>query len=339
VGLCLLYLFFAAHQFKTADLWYPTVNPLLLQAPLAFFAAVVWNYHDVNKERQNIKRALGYHLPKEVVDQIAKDVIHIEAESHVVYGICLFADMERYTALSERLSPAELGHLMNRYYESIFKPVKEQKGYISGVIGDAMLAVWATTSAEASLRKNACQAAIEIKKELTLFNQSSSAPNLRTRIGIHCGQILLGHIGALDHYEYTPIGDIVNTAARIETLNKYLGTGTLVSDDIISQVDGFLNREIGTFKVVGKIKPVGIHELIGYKDEFDDLKRQLCAAFSEAREAFKRRSWAEASQKFHQIIEQFGVDGPSGFYIKLCEQYQNNPPGESWNGVIRMEKK
>jgi adenylate cyclase len=313
--------------------------PVLLQVPLAFFGAVVWNYQDVNKERQNIKRSLGYHLPKEVVDQIAKDVVHIETESQVVYGICLFADMERYTALSERLSPMDLGHLMNRYYESIFKPVKEQKGYISGVIGDAMLAVWATTSAEGSLRKNACRAAVEIKNELNLFNRSSNAPRLRTRIGIHCGQILLGHIGALDHYEYTPIGDIVNTAARIETLNKSLGTGTLVSDEIISQVDGFLSREIGTFKVVGKIKPVGIHELIGYTDECDDLKRQACAAFAEAREAFKHRSWEEASQKFHQVIDRFGADGPSAFYIKLCEQYQNNPPSESWNGVIRMEKK
>ena len=339
IGLSLLYLAFSTYQFKTGDTWYPTVIPLLLQAPLAFFAAVVWNYVDVNKERQNIKKALGYHLPKEVVDQIAKDVVQIETESQVVYGICLFTDVEQYTALSEKLSPAELGRLMNRYYESIFKPVKEQKGYISGVIGDAMLAIWATTSSEASLKKHACLAAIEIRKELNLFNQSSDAPNLKTRIGVHCGQILLGHIGALDHYEYTPMGDIVNTAARIEGLNKYLGTGTLVSDEIIGQVNGFLSREMGTFKVAGKVKPISVHELIGHRDECGDKRRQTCAAFAEAREAFKRQSWAEAGQKFHQIIDRFGEDGPSQFYIKLCEHYQNSPPGQSWDGVIQIEKK
>ena len=114
----------------------------------------------------------------------------------------------------------ELGRLMNRYYETIFKPVQEQRGYVSGVIGDAMLAIWASTSSEADLREKACAAALDIKKELKLFNQSSDAPTLKTRIGVHCGQILLGHIGALEHYEYTPMGDIVNTASRIEGLNK-----------------------------------------------------------------------------------------------------------------------
>ncbi len=105
---------------------------------------------------------------------------------------------------------------MNRYYETMFKPVKTNGGYVSGVIGDSMLALWATTSSEATAKEKACSAAIDIKKELKLFYESSEFPNLKTRIGLHCGQILLGHIGALDHYEYTPMGDIVNTASRIE---------------------------------------------------------------------------------------------------------------------------
>jgi adenylate cyclase len=122
VVLGLGYLFFAVHQFK-GDTWYPTTIPLLLQAPLAFFGALVWNYVDVNKERQNIKKALGYHLPREVVEQIAKDIVQVETEAQVVYGICLFTDVADYTTLSETLDPMELGRLMNRYYETMFKPV------------------------------------------------------------------------------------------------------------------------------------------------------------------------------------------------------------------------
>lgn len=339
VGLAILYLVISAHQFKAADTWFPTVIPLLLQTPLTFFAAVVWNYVEVNKERQNIKKALGYHLPKEVVDQIAKDIVHIETESQVVYGICLFTDVEQYTNLCETTDPVELGRLMNRYYETIFRPVQQQKGYVSGVIGDAMLAIWASTSSEAALREKACVTALDIRKELKVFNQSSGAPTLKTRIGVHCGQILLGHIGALDHYEYTPMGDIVNTASRVEGLNKHLNTGILVSDDVIRQLDTFLSREIGSFKVAGKVKPVVVYELLGRTEECGDAKRRTCELFAEAREAFKERSWDEAAEKFHRVAQESGGDGPSEFYRKLCEDYKRNPPEEPWDGVIRMDKK
>ena len=337
VALGVLYLFFAVHQFK-GDTWYPTTIPLLVQAPLAFFGALVWNYVDVNKERQIIKKALGYHLPKEVVEQIANDIVHVETEAQVVYGVCLFTDVEQYTTLSETMDPVELGRLMNRYYETMFKPVKTNGGYVSGVIGDSMLALWVTTSSEATAREKACSAAIDIKKELKLLYESSEFPNLRTRTGMHCGHILLGHIGALDHYEYTPMGDIVNTASRIEGLNKVLGTGTLVSDELVRQLDRFLSREIGRFKLAGKIKPVVVHELLGRLEECDASKTNLCTAFSEARGAFSKRSWDEAIEKFQQIITRFGEDGPSGFYVKLSEEYKKNPPGEPWEEVIRIEK-
>jgi len=339
VGLSIGYLFLAKYQFKATDTWYPVVIPLLLQTPLAFFGALVWNYVDVNKERQNIKKALGYHLPREVVEQIAKDIVQVETEAQVVYGICLFTDVEQYTTLSETLDPMELGRLMNRYYETMFKPVKTNGGYVSGVIGDSMLALWATTSSEEMAKEKACSAAIDIQKELKLFFESSEFPNLKTRIGMHCGHILLGHIGALDHYEYTPMGDIVNTASRIEYLNKRLSTRLLLSKEMVDQLNGFLTREVGKFRLAGKVKPVVIHELLGRKGEVKEKVKSACVIFAEALGAFKRQSWDEAREKFSDSLEKLGEDGPSQFYMKLCEDYKQNPPEESWDGTVRMEKK
>ena len=339
VGLSIGYLFLAKYQFKVTDTWYPVVIPLLFQTPLAFFGALVWNYVDVNKERRNIKKALGYHLPREVVEQIAKDIVQVETEAQVVYGICLFTDVAEYTTLSETLDPMELGRLMNRYYETMFKPVKTNGGYVSGVIGDSMLALWATTSSEAIAKEKACSAAIDIKKELKVFQESSEFPNLNTRIGMHCGHILLGHIGALDHYEYTPMGDIVNTASRIEYLNKQLRTGLLVSEEMVNQLNGFLTREVGKFRLAGKVKPVVVHELLGRKEEADEKLKAASVIFAEALGAFKRKSWDEARQKFSQSLETLGEDGPSRFYMKLCEDYKQNPPQEQWDGTVRMDKK
>jgi adenylate cyclase len=221
----------------------------------------------------------------------------------------------------------------------MFKPVKTNGGYVSGVIGDSMLALWATTSSEAIAKEKACVAALDIQKELKLFYESSEFPNLTTRIGLHCGQILLGHIGALDHYEYTPMGDIVNTASRIEYLNKRLSTGLLVSEEMVHQLNGLLTREVGKFRLAGKIKPVVVHELLGRKEEVGEKVKSACVIFGEALGAFKRQSWDEARKKFSESLEKLGEDGPSRFYMKLCEDYKQHPPGELWDGMVHMEKK
>jgi adenylate cyclase len=341
VGLSTLYLVAAKYQFNTAYSWYPVVVPLFFQGPLAFFGAVVWNYIDTNKERQNIQKAFEHHLPKDIVAQLAKDIAHIKTGSRVVHGVCMFTDAQHYTSLSETMDPQELGRLMNRYYETMFKPVKQHGGSVSGVIGDAMLAVWASARSENTLKNNACLAALDINKELQLFDQSSDSDmaKLKTRIGLHCGQILLGHIGALDYYEYTPMGDIVNTASRIEGLNKQMGTTLLVSEEVIQQLSGFLTRDLGKFRVKGKVKPIGIHELLCSVEESDEKQRSACEIFAEALGAFRSRSWDEAKEKFHQTIENLGEDGPALFYARLCEDYKKNPPEEPWDGVVHMEKK
>jgi adenylate cyclase len=339
IGLSVLYLIAAKYQFRMTESWYPTIIPILFQAPLAFFGAVVWNYIDTNKERQNIKQALGYYLPKDVVSQLARNVAQIKTGGQVVYGICLFTDVADYTSLAETLDPAELGRLMNRYYETMFRPIKQHGGFVSGVIGDSMLALWVGRGSEATLRNKACLAAVDIRKALDLLEQSSETVKLKIRIGLHCGHILLGHIGALDHYEYTPMGDIVNTASRIEGLNKHLGTGILVSEEIIRQLDGFLIRELGQFRMAGKSKPIDVYEILARTEESNGNLRDACTIFTEGLGAYRRKSWDEAIEKFHQSIGKSGEDGPSRFYIGLCENFKRNPPGEPWNEVVHIDRK
>ena len=341
IGLSIIYLFFAEYQFKTSSSWYPLAVPLFFQTPFAFFGALIWNYIDTNKERKNIRNAFEHYLPKDVVDELAKDIAHIQTAGRVVYGICLYTDAVHYTSLSEDMDPHELGRFMNKYYGMMFKPVKQNDGFVSGVIGDSMLALWVSARSETALKNKACFAAIDINKELQRFYElSSDNLQLKTRIGLHCGQILLGHIGAMDHYEYTPMGDIVNTASRIEGLNKQLGTTVMVSEDIIHELNGFLTRELGKFKLVGKAKPIVVYELLDKIEDADEKQKNACAIFADALSAFRKRAWDEAIEKFNRSMEKFGgEDGPSGYYIELCEQYKQNPPEETWNEIVCIGKK
>ena len=338
LGMIALYLFIAFYQFKTAGAWYPLL-PLFIQAPLAFFGSIVLKYIYAGRERQNIKKAFGYYLPDELVDKLARNIASLKTHSQQVYGTCLATDAEQYTSLSETMDPDELRNFINKYFEVIFKPVKQHGGMVANVVADAMLATWMTDQPDAASRKHACFSALEIDRAVHRFNQPLSATALPTRIGLHSGKTILASLGAEGHYEYRPIGDLVNTSTRIEGLNKYLGTRILVSEVVLYDLDTFLTRELGQFLLKGKTKPLLIHELICIRDEADEHQTKLCTLFSESLAAYRKQSWKEAIEKFSSLSKEYGEDGPSLFYKRLCEEYYEEPPGESWTGVVRMDKK
>ena len=339
IGVSSLYLTLAWYQFTETASWYPLASPLFIQAPVAFSAATLWKYFETHKERQNIKKAFGYYLPEKVVDQLAKDVAHIQSGAKIVYGTCLCTDAEQYTTLSETMDPEELRVFLNKYYEAVFEPVRTHSGIVSDVTGDSMMALWTTTHPDAKLRNQACLAALEISRAVDQFNQTSHAFQLPTRIGLHSGHLALGSVGAIHHFEYRAVGDIVNTVSRIESLNKQLGTRILVSADVLHQVDDFLTRELGEFLLSGKSKPVVLHELICREVESTEKQRNLCGLFAEALSAYRGQSWEEAIDKFNASLRITEQDGPSLFYLELCERYRENPPNEGWDGLVRFHKK
>ena len=151
----------------------------------------------------------------------------------------------------------------------------------------------------------------------------------------------MGNVGAYDRYEYRALGDIVNTASRIEGLNKTLGTRVLASQEVVRQLDGFLTRELGAFQLVGKSQPLVVHELLCGIEEARPYQRLLCAQFAEALEAYRKREWDQAIDQFSALIHHPSTqgDGPSLFYVTLCEQYKTNPPRATWTGVVRVTQK
>jgi adenylate cyclase len=339
VGLSLLYMGFAHFQFKHHGLWYPLIVPLFFQAPVAFFGAVLWKYFQANRERRNIRTAFGYYLPDDVVNRLAKNMSDIRGGSRVVYGICLFTDAQHYTAFSETMDPEELSSFLNTYYEAIFEPVRKNAGIISDVKGDSILAIWAKSHSDATSRNSACCAALDIAQAVEQFNRSLLDRQLPIRIGMHSGYISLGNVGAIDHYEYRPVGDIVNTASRMEGLNKYLGTQILVSEEVMDQLDGFLIRRLGKFILAGKSKSVEVCELICKAEELKEEQKNLCSVFAQGIDAYQRQSWGEAIDCFNGALKQDNTDGPSRFFLALSEKCRLNPPARDWDGTVYLNKK
>lgn len=336
---CALYFTGGYALFTSANLWPPLFIPLAVQAPLVVFGVTLWRYWDESRERRKVRDALGHYLPSGIVDDIADDIARRRETQHLVYGVCLSTDAEHYTALSERMSPQVLGKFMNQYYAAVFAPVRRRHGFVSDVVGDSMMALWASLDMpDAHKRKAACQAALEVSQAVDEFNRTAPMP-LPTRIGVHTGEILLGNVGAMDHYEYRAVGDVVNTSSRLQGLNKTLGTRVLVSRETLDAVDGLLVRELGEFLLSGKSKAIGVCELIGELAVVDAQARERCAHFAVALQQFKAREFETAEQHFTALLKEFSNDGPAQFFAARCREYQLNAPPADWNGAVSVNVK
>lgn len=332
------YLGLAVARFSAFQ-WWPLTVPVLVQAPLALVLGLAWRYVEVSRERGKIRAAFGLYLPDPVVDQIARSMETVRQDGEQVYGVCLITDAERYTTLSESVDPTQLGRFMNRFYETIFEPVRAHGGIITDVVGDSMMAVWTSAAPSPQLRDRACRSALEVLRAVDRFNRAQSGLHLPVRIGLHAGAFMVGHIGAIDHFEYRAVGDVVNTASRIEALNKQLGTRALASRRVLEGLEGYPVRALGRFLLAGKSVPIEICELLEAEAwpgvDFPLLER----LFARGRETLERRRWEEAAALFAQCLQIHGADGPSAFYLETCRRFREEGPGEGWDGTLRLDAK
>lgn len=338
-ALCAVYAAGAQQMFTVHNLWLPLVIPVCIQIPLALIWVVLWSLREVRQEKHSLSRALEKYLPPEIADKLAKEKKEAGNTSQGVYGICLMTDAGSYTTLSEQLSPVELHAFMKSYYEILFTPVKENSGTIINIVGDSMLALWSSSTPDISIKKKACLAALNIPALTSCLHPSFPDITLTTRIGLHAGDIVVGDIGALDHFEYRPCGDIVNTASRLEGLNKHLGTHILVSAEVLHQLDGFVFRRLGEFRLAGKSKSLTVFELICPLESASERTKDVCEVFQAGLQAFEQQHFSQAAACFTKALQASPNDGPSQFYCRLCKKYDQKSKDDMWDGVICFENK
>jgi len=152
----------------------------------------------------------------------------------MISATMLFADIRGFTTISEKLSPAEVVELLNRYFAAVEPAIQENGGWINKFGGDSLLAVFGAPVPHTDHARRAIHAALAMRNALTAFNAEQAAngePQVEIGVGIHSGTILAGNVGSPTRMEYTVIGDVVNVASRIDGLNKDWNTDILVSAD------------------------------------------------------------------------------------------------------------
>jgi adenylate cyclase len=317
-----------------SSVWLPALVPLGVQIPAALIALAVLQQRDLAAERTRIRTALGYYVPASMVGKLAEQSMSVESDRALLHGTCLFTDAEHYTTVSEALRPDELAALINAYFAALFSVVERYGGFVSDTSGDSMVAVWTTALPDPASRASACAAAVELLRAVDDFNRDRGNLRLPTRVGLESGEVLLGNVGASQRFGYRAIGDIVNTAARIQGLNAQLGTRLLVSGDTLLGVAGCAARDLGRFVLRGKTTAVRVHEPLATLPRDWDVER-LIGLFSTALREFEAQRWSAAEQAFDAVLQRYPSDGPSAYYRDVSRRHAIDPP-RHWAGAISV---
>jgi adenylate cyclase len=307
-----LYLF-ASHQ-----VWMPTVVPMFIAVPAGMLLAFAWKYWNAHRQREHLRHAFSYFVPREVVNMLERNAGQIGTSPESIECACVATDAANFTPLAETMTPEELTDFLNHYFEALFGRVADHGGFVSDVVGDAMLAIWPHRSADTHLQL--LHGVLEMHDAARQFNERLAGNRLMTRFGVDWGRVALTTVGAHGHYEYRAVGDAVNTATRIQELNKKLGTSILVSQPAIGDAgNDFLLRDLGRFLLRGKTQSVHLCELLGTRAKAASQQSDLCARFANALGALTGGQQAAAVAQLQQIHRVFPTDGPTAFFLRSLE--------------------
>ncbi len=224
---------------------------------------------DTLRDRERILQTFGRVVEPSVRDRLLAGGVGATGELRV--ASILFCDLRGFTAMAEHTPATEVVASLNEFFTAMTVWVRECGGFVDKFIGDAMLVVFGLFDENGGRDSGAAAAlrcAVGMRERLATLNGARTGrgqPPLGVSIGIHCGDVLAGTIGAADRHEYTVIGDAVNVAARLQQLCKEEERGLLVSEDAYTRARAagcsveLSPRAPCTLR--GRREPVGVFEL------------------------------------------------------------------------------
>jgi class 3 adenylate cyclase/CHASE2 domain-containing sensor protein len=259
---------------------------------------------------------------------------------------CYFSDLAGFTPVSEKLGPQKTVEFLNVYLEHMSEILDTQEAFINKFQGDGIFAFFnPPLHPQPDHARRACLAAIEsqillphIQEHLVKQGFDLKDP-LIMRVGISTGPAVVGDCGSARKFDYTCLGDTVNRASRLETANKFFGTGILLCENTFREMgDDLMARLLGKVRVVGREQALVVYELIGLKKDHADR-----AGFASAFENMVLDYWEKRFTKVGQALtalEQMKPDDKSvKIYRDLVTKITKSGPQHFRDGVIEFESK
>ncbi|MEM6491475.1 MAG: adenylate/guanylate cyclase domain-containing protein, partial [Pseudomonadota bacterium] len=252
------------HLFGVGGPMIPLIEPTLAFVVAASVGVLYAGQAD-RQQKKFIKDAFARYLPPTLVDQLVDnpDMLKLRGERRDI--TLIFTDVAGFTTISENLPPTTLVHVLSEYMDGMTRIILEHGGTIDKFIGDAVMALFGAPVDQDDHPQRAARCAVALdafaRDFETRATDESGQPCAfgHTRIGVHTGECTVGNFGSEQKFDYTALGDTVNAAARLESLNKQFGTRVALSQQTVERTQELDFRAMGSVIVKGKTEPIDIY--------------------------------------------------------------------------------
>jgi len=315
---------FAEYRFLL-DPVYPGIG-----AVAVYLAVTFYGYLQTEREKRHVREAFRTYLAPALVDQLldSQQALTLGGESRQL--TFLFTDIAGFTAFTEKCDPGRLVTILNDYLDQMCSVVMAHGGTIDKIVGDAIHVMFNAPLDQPDHAQRAVNCALALDQLGQAFVQRYSSGTQafgQTRIGINTGIAVVGNFGGHQRFDYTAHGDAINTAARLESANKHLGTRICVAASTARLCTGQQLRPVGRLKLVGKSELVEVF----LPSRADEAEPELLSGYHHFYEQL-RQGDAGAGDALCSLLERYPDDA------LLCLHAERLRRGEG--GVdIRLEEK
>ncbi|MCI5064723.1 adenylate/guanylate cyclase domain-containing protein [bacterium] len=327
--------FLSYSLFVVEKMFIPGFSIIAIALPLIFLGNTISSYLIAKKKQKQTEKAFSHYLSPAMAKQVSQNPEALHLGGEVITATALFTDIADFTKISESMPAKEVVTMLNDYFTEIMEAIFETEGTLIKFIGDAVFALWGAPLPLDDHEERTLLTALAIRDAVQKFNQSGKYPELFTRMGVHCGPMVVGNLGSAKRFDYTAIGDSVNLAARLEGLNKYFGTDLIFSENVAKQIGkGLSPCSLGKVAVKGKSQVKEIFTLL--PEEVTSEEREIWEA---ALTYFHESHFEESETHCKQLLRQKSYFRTTAQLYLQQIPYRKITGTENWNGEIAFEVK
>lgn len=301
------------YAFREHALLINTVTPALIFA-LAFVLGSLIHHFISEREQRWIKDVFSRYVSPNRVDYLVRHPEAMSLGGGRQECSFVFTDLANFTSLMESIDPGEAVAMLNDYLDQMIAIAFHYEGTLDRIVGDAVAIMFSAPVPQPDHRARALACALAMDAFATGYARKLNAAGVRfgiTRIGIHSGEVIVGNFGGSTMFDYRALGDPVNTASRLESANKQIGTNICLSAATLAGCPDAAVRPVGRLILKGKIEAVEVFEpLVGERE-------QRYAPRQSYLEAYAQLSVADGQERATALFAELAVRYPEDPLVKL----------------------
>ncbi|MDP9003554.1 MAG: adenylate/guanylate cyclase domain-containing protein, partial [Verrucomicrobiota bacterium] len=288
-------------------------------------------------QRLKLRATMGLYFSPHIMEHVLKNPGSMEPQEAEL--TLLLTDLRNSTAIAETMGPNGTFQLLNQVFETQTRAIMAEDGSMEHFLGDQFLSYWGAPNPQPDATDRAFRAALSLIAGMEELRPKLD-PKMKALFGygvaLHSGSALIGNKGSAQRLDYGLVGDLINSAARVEALTKHYGVLFLITREAYSRLSAPpLTRRVDRAVAKGKSLPLELLEVRHpfSSDHFEDIAERYNSAFAD----YERGDFAVAERRFASLRDD-EQDKPGALMAERCRELGADPP-KDWNGIYELKSK